>query len=101
MCGIYIHMNGEATDAAVLRANGIEIKKEATKIAMQPKKCIKCKTINEATNRFCKICGLPLDKEEAEKVIKADVERNQADEIMNKLIKDPEILELIKKKLSN
>jgi ABC-type uncharacterized transport system ATPase subunit len=66
---------------------------------MRPKKCFKCNTINEATNRFCKLCGLPLDKEEAERILKADVDRTQADEIMNTLIKDPEILELIRKKL--
>ena len=101
MAGIYIHMSGKDTDEAILRANGIEIKKEQTKQLMQPKKCLRCKTVNPATNRFCNICGLILDAEEAERILKADVERQQADEIMNNLIKDPEILELIKKKLQN
>jgi site-specific recombinase XerD/RNA polymerase subunit RPABC4/transcription elongation factor Spt4 len=100
MAGIYIHMSGKDTDNAILEANGIEIQKEKKKSALEPKKCIKCNTINEATNRHCKICGLPLFKEEAEKLIKADAERSQADDIMNTLIKDPEIMALIKKKLN-
>lgn len=99
MSGIYIHMSGKDTDEAVLRANGMEVKKETSKSIMEPKKCLRCHVINEVTNRFCKLCGLPLEKEEAEKILKADTERMQADEIMNKLIKDPEILELIKGKL--
>ena len=56
---------------------------------------------NEYTNKFCKKCGFILDKEEAQKVIKGDEERKQADEIMNKLIQDPEILEMIKNKMKN
>lgn len=101
MAAVYIHMSGKDTDNAILQANGIKVNKEKAQPIMKPKKCLKCHTINEATNKFCKICGFPLDKEEAEKLIRQDTERSQADEIMNKLIKDPEILELIKKKLKN
>ncbi|MEK6916018.1 MAG: tyrosine-type recombinase/integrase [Nanoarchaeota archaeon] len=100
MCGIYIHMNGEATDEAILRSNGLEINKEKTKPAMQPITCLKCKTKNEPTNKFCKICGLILDQAEAQKTLNDDIKRQQADAIMEKLIMDPEILELIKKKLA-
>jgi site-specific recombinase XerD len=102
MAGVYIHMNGKDTDEAVLRANGIEIKKEdKPEQKLKPIKCQRCKTINETTNKFCKLCGLILDKEEADKIIKSDAERQQADDIMDKLIKDPEILGLIKEKLNN
>lgn len=101
MAGIYIHMSGKETDETILAMNGIEVKQEKKDPLMKPLKCLRCKKVNEATNKFCKICGFPLDKEEAEKILKKDIERNQADDIMNKLIKDPEILELIKKRLSN
>ena len=100
MAGIYIHMSGKDTDKTILEMNGINIEKEKEESLMKPKKCLRCKTINETTNKFCKACGMSLSQEEANKLLNADVERNQADEIMNKLIKDPEILELIKKKLS-
>jgi len=101
MCGIYIHMNGKETDEAILRANGIETQKEKAKPMMEPKKCLKCHTLNEMTNRFCKLCGLPLNKEDAQKIINADIDRQKADELMNQLIQDKDILELIKKKLNS
>ena len=100
MASIYVHMNGRDTDEAVLRASGIEIKKEKPRQQLKPKKCGRCKAINEATNKFCKICGLTLDEQEANTLIENDLKRNQADEVMNNLMKDPEILELIKAKLS-
>ena len=100
MCGIYIHMNGKDCDNAILRANGVEVREEKKKPLIEPKKCLKCYTLNENTNRFCRLCGLPLNREESEKILRSDSERQQADQIMNNLIKDPEILELIKKKLS-
>jgi site-specific recombinase XerD len=99
MCGIYIHMNGEATDAAILEANGIIVEKEKPKQATQPINCIRCKTKNEVTNKFCKLCGLVLSEEYAKEKIREDSNRFQADEIMNKLLQDPEVLELIRKKL--
>lgn len=101
MAGIYIHMSGKETDDTILEINGIHVNKEKKESLMKPKKCFKCRTINEATNRFCKLCGIPLNQEEAERILKADVDRTRADEIMNNLIKDPEILELIKKKLKD
>ncbi len=99
MCGIYIHMSGEATDEAILRAHGMEVKKEEIKIPMQPRKCLRCTTINEVTNNFCKLCGLPLTEEEAQKIIRVDLKKQKAEEWLNMLVKDPDILELIKKKI--
>lgn len=100
MCGIYIHMSGKSTDEAVLRANGIDIKKEQIVSKLKPLVCERCKTKNEVTNQCCKHCGLILDEEFAKDVMKKDGERAMADEIMDNLVKDPEILSLIKKKLS-
>lgn len=100
MAATYIHMSGKETDEAILMASGVEIKKEKLQSAMQPRKCERCKTVNEVTNKFCKICGLPLDDEESGKIIEADLKRKQADDVMDRLVRDPEILELIRKKLS-
>ena len=44
---------------------------------------------------------LVLDKEEAKNIIKADSERQQADEIMNKLINDKDVLKLLAEKIKN
>ncbi len=100
MAGVYVHLNGKDLDKAIMKMNGIKIEEEKKDSILQIKECIRCKMPNEYTNKFCKKCGFILDKEEAQKVIKEDEERKQADDIMNKLIQDPEILELIKKRLS-
>jgi len=99
MAATYIHMSGKDTDRAILEASGIKVEKEKAQSIMKPKKCAKCRTINEVTNKYCKICGMPLDKEESERLIENDLKRNQADEVMNGLMKDSEILELIRDKL--
>jgi len=101
MATTYIHMSGKDTDRAILMANGIKSEEENKDSKIKPKPCLRCKTSNEVTNRFCKICGFILDKEEANRIIKEEFKRNQADEIMNRLINDSEILELIKKKLES
>ncbi len=101
MAGIYVHMSGRDTDNAILKLSGIKIEENEEEEKLKNKICVRCKTINQTTNRFCKLCGFILDKEEANKIIKEDIQREQADEVMNKLLRDPEILSLIKKKLSN
>lgn len=101
MARVYIHMSGKETDNSILELNGIKVDKEKKESKLKPKECIRCHTINEVTNRFCKICGFPLCKEEKDLLLIQESERNKADEIMNKLIKDPEILDLIKKKISS
>jgi integrase/recombinase XerD len=101
MAATYIHMSGKDTDLAILEASGIEIEKKKTQSIMKPKQCTKCRTINEVTNKYCKICGLSLDEKESQRLIENDLKRNKADEVMNNLFNDPEILELIKKRLSS
>ena len=101
MARVYIHMSGKETDNSILELNGIKVDKEKKESKLKPKACIRCHTINEVTNRFCKLCGLVLNKEEADKIVEEDFKRKQADDVMNKLVNDPEILELIKKKLSD
>ncbi len=101
MAGIYVHLNGKDMDKAIMKMNGIKVEEENKEEILQIKECIRCKMQNEYTNKFCKKCGFILDKEEAQKVIRGDEERKQADNIMNKLIQDPEILELIKMKMKN
>lgn len=101
MAAVYVHLNGKDLDKAIMKMNGIKVEEEKKDSMLQVKECIRCKMLNEYTNKFCKKCGFILDKEEAQKVIKEDEERKQADDVMNKLIQDPEILELIKKKIKN
>lgn len=99
MCGIYIHMSGEAMDKAILKMNGIEVREEKKETKLKERICLRCKTKNGVTNRCCYHCGMVLDEEFAKEKLKEDVDRQRADSIMNNLMQDPEVLELIKKKL--
>lgn len=101
MCGIYIHMSGEAMDKAILKINGIEIQEEKKDKLLKEKICLRCNTRNGVTNRCCSHCGLILDEEFAKEKVKEDIDRQRADELMNAIIKDPKIMELIKNKLSS
>ena len=62
MASVYVHMSGRDLDDAVLRANGITSpNKEPEKPMLSTKRCVKCHSNNETTNKFCKLCGSPLD----------------------------------------
>lgn len=78
MCSTYIHLSGQQTDDAILRANGIQATKDDQVALTKPKTCLKCKTVNEFTNRVCKNCGMVLSLEEAQMVIKKEADRNAA-----------------------
>lgn len=99
MAGIYVHMSGKDTDEAVLRASGIEIKKEIKDNPMKPITCLRCKIINEATNRCCKQCGFILQEAEAQKIIQTDMERKEFDGFMNKVVQNKELLNMLVEKL--
>ncbi len=100
MAGVYVHLSGRDTDNAILKLSGVEVQEEEKKQELLPQKCVRCKTVNEVTNKFCKTCGMILNEQEANKKIKNELERVQADDIMNALLKDKEILKLIKQKIS-
>ncbi|UCD20622.1 MAG: tyrosine-type recombinase/integrase [archaeon] len=98
MAAVYVHLSQRDTDDAILELNGIQReKKEKSKIEI--KECGRCKHRNKPTSLFCEMCGMILDQEEANKIVKADLERNKINELMNNLVKDKEFMDLLKKKL--
>jgi len=100
MSAIYVHLSGRDTDDAILELNGIKRKEEKSS-KIEPIGCIKCNHKNRPTSRFCEICGMILDKEEADKIIKADLEKKKINDFMDELIKDPDFKNLIKNKLKD
>jgi len=96
---IYAHVNGKQVEDSILEANGIIPEHKKEKTILNPKICQRCNKTHEATALYC-TCGFPLNKELVEEIKQKEMERQKADEIMNKLVSDPEVLELIKKKLS-
>ena len=100
MAAIYVHMSGKDTDAVILQANGIEIENRPKKQLTQSLNCQRCGTINEMTNRFCKTCSMPLSEEEVQMTITNDTKKMQVADLMGMLLKDPEVLQLLAKKLN-
>ncbi|VVB83624.1 Tyrosine recombinase XerA [uncultured archaeon] len=97
MAGIYVHLND--TDNAILRMNGLKKDEEKQEQKLKPKTCIRCKTINETTNRFCKLCGFILDADTSKEILQKESERNQMDDILNEVMKDKDVLELLSQKI--
>lgn len=95
MAATYIHMSGKETDVSILEMNGIEVSKEKTISKLRPQTCLRCKTINEPTNRFCKLCGLILSEEEAKEVMEKDSRKEMGETLMKRVVSDEELLRLL------
>lgn len=64
MTQTYVHFSRADLDKAVLKAYGIEIPDSNNGTGETlPRKCERCSMINETDSKFCKRCGLPLDRE--------------------------------------
>jgi len=98
--GIYVHLNGRDADNAILKMNGVEIDEGRVESSFKSKKCTRCSNVNGATNRFCKLCGFVLDENEAEEIIEKDLKRDQVDEFMNTVVKNPKFLEALVQKMA-
>ncbi|MBX4196053.1 site-specific integrase [Candidatus Pacearchaeota archaeon] len=99
MASTYIHMSGKDTDSALLKASGIEIKREHEKPLLQSTLCLRCKSNNKGTNRCCYHCGFILDNEAAKEVLVQDTNQKDMNHALDILIRDPEVLTLLTRKL--
>lgn len=99
MASVYVHLSGKNTDNAILKVYGKVIEEEVKGGALLPSICIRCKTENEATNKFCKLCGIPVDKETQRELISNEARTAEASNIMDNLLQDKEVMELLAKKM--
>ena len=67
MTRVYLHLNDETVDEAILKANGI-VKEQKVHNERRARLCMSCKTLNPSANSYCLQCGMPLDYEELEKM---------------------------------
>jgi len=47
------------------------------------------------------VCGLPLDEKAAQQVVKRDLDRSRADQVMDRLIQDEEFRAMLGRKLKD
>ncbi len=99
MASIYVHLSGRDVDNALLKAYGIEDDKEKKESVLKPKKCLRCGEVNQATNKFCNKCRLPLDQTAISGILQKDMERKEADRTLDSLLKDQEFREMFLRKV--
>ena len=99
MASVYVHLSGKNTDQAILKVYGKTLEIETDKANLIPKTCPRCQTENEATHKYCKLCGTILDEEERTKLIANQSSKSEIDKFMNLLIKDKDVIELLTKKI--
>lgn len=99
MASVYVHLSGRNTDQAILKVYGKVIEHEVKGGVLLPKACPRCKTENEATNKFCKLCGIPLDTETQHQLIVKEAQQTEANNLMNTLLKDKDVIALLTQKL--
>lgn len=64
MTRVYLHLNDDAVEDAVLKAHGIKSEKKED-VLRTPHICMNCKTMNPSKNQYCLQCGMPLKVEDA------------------------------------
>ncbi len=101
MAAIYVHLSGRDLDKSLLKVYGIDKKEEQRESVFKPKKCIRCDMVNQATNKFCSRCGLPLDDNATAEIIKKGIERKEADKVLDNLLEDQEFREMFMRKIGD
>lgn len=96
----YVHLSGRDVDQALLRLNNIAVsEKESRTENSTLKTCPRCRFSNPPANRFCSRCGIVLDEKMATELMRSNMDRRYADDIMDKLVQDSEFRAVLELKL--
>lgn len=98
MAAVYVHLSGRDVDNAILKVHGIANNNDKEENKLNPKTCMRCDTVNQATNKFCSRCGMLLNSETMMKIVETDMERKEADRILDEMIKDEEFRRIFLRK---
>ena len=99
MAQIYVHLSGRDVDNAVLKMNGMGTNGNGEKDQSGPLTCFKCGGTNDPLAKFCSKCGAILDEKLATDIVKKDMERKEADGVMDRMFEDVEFREMFMRKL--
>ena len=95
MLSEYSHLISSDVNDAILDLHGIK-KEEASESKLKPKQCPTCKAINARDALFCQKCSNILDVKSAAQL---DEKRKKKDEMMKKLVQNPDILSFLVNKM--
>ncbi len=87
MVSVYSHLSMRDVEDKLLTLAGMKSKAEEKPSPLTPRYCPRCKYMNPATSRFCSQCSMVLDLDTAMQLEEA---RAKADNVMSKLLEDPE-----------
>jgi len=99
MAATYVHLSGRNVDSALLKVYGIEANGKKQESILKPKECLRCGERNQVTNKFCHKCGMPLDQLAISEIVQKDMERREADKILDSLLQDDEFREMLVRKI--
>jgi len=77
----------------ILKAAGKLGKKEIQESLIQPEKCPRCHIDNDALSKYCRQCGMVLDRVEAEKMVMEE----RMNRRMMKLLGNPNVIRVLEK----
>ena len=96
MASVYVHLSGRDVDSAMLALQGMvkpEDKKEEKMLVLN---CPRCQEKNSPIAKFCLRCGTPMSIQTA---LKIEDEKKNGDDMLNKLMQNPEFKEYLFKKV--
>lgn len=94
MASVYVHLSGRDVDNALLELQGFEKKQDKQEEQMKIIFCKRCHEQNSPSTKFCNRCGSPLNQ-----VMFSDAYGNKSNELLNELYQDPEVQELMARKI--
>jgi len=97
MCDVYNHLSMRDVEEKLLKIHGVKPEERPEESPLAPKRCPRCQEMNPATNRFCAKCGAVIDLRTA---VRLEEARREGDELMNKLLEDPEFQAFLAKKIA-
>jgi len=100
MAAVYVHLSGRDVDSALLKVYGIENNEQKQESLLKPRNCPRCGETNQATNKFCQKCGMPLGQAAISEIVQKDLERREADKVLDSLLKDDEFREMFVRKVA-
>ena len=95
MASVYVHLSGRDVDDALLALQGLKKPDTKTEELMKLRPCPRCQEKNSPIAKFCFRCGTPMEFQAA---IQIEEEKKVGEELLGKLMQNPEFKEFLFKK---
>jgi len=97
MASVYVHLSGRDVDDALLALQGLKKPEEEKGDTLKVSTCPRCQERNSPIAKFCLRCGTPMSIQASFQI---EEEKKVGDELLNKLMQNPEFKEFLFKKAS-